>query len=462
MMKHIKNQPHSLVPKNWKRGEASFKDIGTVSPAYKALDIDSGRVFAVESVDLTALTPTTGTEDSNATAPQQQDPAEVRKNMRSALKALSRLHHRNLQRYLGSDWATGPQGSVHIFSELVLGQSIESLLDQLGAFPENVICQYMKQVLEGLGYLHRKGFAHGWISPKNVCVTQRGVLKLTNFWTSPRLASELRTYKVPAPSAPSLMGQWRNLQHWDTFCAGDLALQMALADSSVMPLENEEPENQEICPHRHEEMLDQLADVTGGLRDFVWCCGKPGERAPVSVSSLLKHPFVQQLSVSPSSATVNRKGVNSLPTAVQESDGDISIGPSPGLSPGEQQQRKRLADLPTPEINPGADPKYTAREVDASEESSDTEIDDQNLSKSSPSAKILTVQQEAFLKKLAKNNAKTTNKIEVRRRQNTCETLDTYYSDSEDDEEPNKHKQGFLIMQQRRKITEMISQLQKK
>tara|TARA_B110000977_G_C10795567_1_gene384230 strand:- start:352 stop:591 length:240 start_codon:yes stop_codon:yes gene_type:complete len=67
------------------------------------------------------------------------------------------LEHENIVRYLGCE-----AGADHfsIFLEYVPGGSIRDLVGRFGPLDETVVRVYTRQLLLGLEYLHRAGFAH--------------------------------------------------------------------------------------------------------------------------------------------------------------------------------------------------------------------------------------------------------------------------------------------------------------
>ena len=64
------------------------------------------------------------------------------------------LDHENIVRYLGT-----AQSDKYLFIilEYVPGGSIQSMLQQFGAFSESLICRFSTQILSGVDYLHNKG-----------------------------------------------------------------------------------------------------------------------------------------------------------------------------------------------------------------------------------------------------------------------------------------------------------------
>lgn len=121
------------------------------------------------------------------------------------------LLFRAVVRYLGAqvaqDSVTASQRCLNIFVELVPGGSLASFIRRCGFLPtfspqapphltfsyrygrcrEPLVANFVRQIVEGLAYLHAHGFAHRDVKAANVLVAPDGTLKLCDFGCSKKL-----------------------------------------------------------------------------------------------------------------------------------------------------------------------------------------------------------------------------------------------------------------------------------
>ena len=71
-------------------------------------------------------------------------------------------------RYLGTSLE---DTIVSIFMQFVPGGSIYNLLTRFGAFDEEVFCNYTRQILEGVEYLHANNVIHRYITDAHAYYT---------------------------------------------------------------------------------------------------------------------------------------------------------------------------------------------------------------------------------------------------------------------------------------------------
>jgi mitogen-activated protein kinase kinase kinase len=75
----------------------------------------------------------------------------------------------------------------NIFLEYVPGGSVAALLRNYGAFEEPLVRNFVRQILEGLDYVHERGIVHRDIKGANVLVDNKGGIKISDFGISKKL-----------------------------------------------------------------------------------------------------------------------------------------------------------------------------------------------------------------------------------------------------------------------------------
>jgi serine/threonine protein kinase len=78
---------------------------------------------------------------------------------------------------------------MNIFLEYVAGGSLYSMIRRFGNFKESLLVIYLRQILEGLIYLHDNGIVHRDIKSANILVDSSGVCKLAGKATNYRQIS---------------------------------------------------------------------------------------------------------------------------------------------------------------------------------------------------------------------------------------------------------------------------------
>ncbi|CAG8599465.1 284_t:CDS:10, partial [Ambispora leptoticha] len=163
---------------------------GSFGSVYLGLNAVTGELMAVKCVEL----------------PTGQSANEDRK--KSMLDALQReiallkdLHHENIVQYLGSQH---DEKNLHIFLEYVPGGSVATMLNNYGPLEETLVRSFVRQILQGLNYLHEQEIIHRDIKGANILVDIKGGIKISDFGISKKVEDEF----MAATSAhrPSLQG----------------------------------------------------------------------------------------------------------------------------------------------------------------------------------------------------------------------------------------------------------------
>ena len=106
-----------------------------------------------------------------------EDP-EFRERFRREAQAAAGMQHPNIVGvYDRSEW----DGTPYIAMELVDGKTLKELVTERGPLPADVAVGFTEQVLQALGYAHRRGIVHRDVKPQNVIIDRDGQAKVADF-----------------------------------------------------------------------------------------------------------------------------------------------------------------------------------------------------------------------------------------------------------------------------------------
>ncbi|KAF2190667.1 protein kinase byr2 [Zopfia rhizophila CBS 207.26] len=148
---------------------------GSFGSVYLALHAVTGELMAVKQVEV----------------PSQHGKSQMdqkKTNMVEALKheigLLRDLKHKNIVQYLGSN---SDENHLNIFLEYVPGGSVATMLVNYGPLGESLIQNFVRQILQGLSYLHSRDIIHRDIKGANILVDNKGSVKISDFGISKRV-----------------------------------------------------------------------------------------------------------------------------------------------------------------------------------------------------------------------------------------------------------------------------------
>lgn len=168
---------------------------GSFGSVYLALHAITGELLAVKQVE--------------APSPNANNPNDAKKkSMIDALKReislLRDLQHPNIVQYLG---CSSTSEHLNIFLEYVPGGSVQTMLNSYGALQEPLIHNFVRQIVEGLVYLHARDIIHRDIKGANILVDNKGGIKISDFGISKKIeASNLLSGAGANKNRPSLQG----------------------------------------------------------------------------------------------------------------------------------------------------------------------------------------------------------------------------------------------------------------
>lgn len=215
---------------------------------------------------------------------------------KAEVEILQTLNHKHIVSYLGH-MANMESHELLLYLEYVGGGSLREMMKYLGRGLKLDTCRrYLKQILDGLVYLHDNDVVHRDLKPANVLITLQGDLKLADFGTAKDLSAITHTYSqtivgTPAFVAPEVCAKSKHTTASDIWSLGCMAFEMAAAQ---LPFEMHS-DLKEILGQRArgEDVIlwPSGVHVEPVLRAFVMICVVVDPKRRQSARTLMRHPL---------------------------------------------------------------------------------------------------------------------------------------------------------------------------
>ncbi|KAK0483660.1 ste11-like protein [Armillaria novae-zelandiae] len=240
---------------------------GSFGKVYLGMDASNGLLMAVKQVEL----PT-------GSAPNEEH-----------------LQHENIVQYL---YSSLEDDCLNIFLEYVPGGSVTALLRSYGAFEEPLVKNFVRQILQGLSYLHERDIIHRDIKGANILVDNKGGVKISDFGISKKVDVQVLAgnNRVHRPSlqgsvfwmAPEVVKQSGHTQKADIWSVGCLVVEMLTGEHPWAQL----TQMQAIFKIGSSARPAIPSDISSEAQDFLTKTFEIDHGARPAAAELLKHPWI--------------------------------------------------------------------------------------------------------------------------------------------------------------------------
>ncbi|KAL5529624.1 hypothetical protein ACEPAG_5609 [Sanghuangporus baumii] len=289
----------------WIRG--ALIGAGSFGSVYLGMDAMNGLLMAVKQVEL----PT-------GSGPNEQRKKSMLEALEREIDLLRELQHENIVQYLDS---SSDDKHLYIFLEYVPGGSVTALLRNYGAFEEALCRHFVRQILQGLNYLHSRDIIHRDIKGANILVDNKGGIKISDFGISKKveetfLGGHARGHRPSLQGsvywmAPEVVKQLAHTRKADIWSVGCLVVEM-LTGNHPYPTLNQ---MQAIFKIGSSAKPTVPSDISPECEDFLQKTFEVKHEARPDADELLQHPWIvhgpYSSSASSSSSTTKTKAAKS-------------------------------------------------------------------------------------------------------------------------------------------------------
>uniref|UniRef100_A0A7S3GCV5 Protein kinase domain-containing protein n=2 Tax=Palpitomonas bilix TaxID=652834 RepID=A0A7S3GCV5_9EUKA len=221
----------------------------------------------------------------------EADDADV-KHLEDEIVMLYKLRHRCIVSYLGAEKNLREQ-TLSIFLEYMSEGSIADLLKKFGSLNENIVVKYLRDIVDGLRFLHSKRIVHRDIKGQNILLSAAGTVKLADFGLSRSMNSQsnLKSLKgTPSFMAPEVIKSDGYGTKADIWALGCTTVQMLTGKAPFSQFSNAHAAMFHIASGK--ATPDVPAGASPACQDFLRLCFRHNPDERPTAEDLLQHPFL--------------------------------------------------------------------------------------------------------------------------------------------------------------------------
>jgi eukaryotic-like serine/threonine-protein kinase len=191
---------------------------GSMSKVWRARDKSLGRVVCVKLLDKEK------TAKFEARFPGLSKPKEG--------AICTQLRHKNIVQTF--EWGMTTENEYYLVMELIDGLGLNYLIETRSPQLEGNRIKFLAQMADAIEYLHKQGFLHRDICPRNVMVTKEGLVKMIDFGltipNTPEFLKPGNRTGTPNYLAPELIRRVPTDHRVDLFALGVTAYEVFTHD----------------------------------------------------------------------------------------------------------------------------------------------------------------------------------------------------------------------------------------
>ena len=224
--------------------------------------------------------------------PKTYNYEDERKKMIEEITIMKKLDHPNIVKIYEF---FEDENSIYIIMEYLEGGELFDILNKKKSFSEKESAEILKNILEGLSYLHSKNIAHRDLKPENILFTKNGILKIVDFGSSTviKCKKKNKQYGTPYYVAPEVLRG-----SYDTKCdiwSCGVILYSLLSGFPPFNGDSEREILKNVKRGKFSFDTNEFEYISDYAKDFICRMLEKTVKKRITAEQCLKHPFFQIL-----------------------------------------------------------------------------------------------------------------------------------------------------------------------